>query len=193
MCVPLLECGDVCEKGSVFKKGKGGRDINSPQPIHPPLPHTHTPTHPPTHPHTENTHACADTEGSFSNRSSGPTSVLTQASVRLLSCLFTPFQFWTATPQQALLTHGIQGKGGLPFFFLNGCLKLQELHCWLVTHWMQCDSLSAWLHSPFPPVTHIVVRTRAHTEESFQWNGTGCIYIMAKILKYPGIRLWTVI
>lgn len=52
VCVPLLECGDVCEKGSVFKKGKGGRDIYSPQPSQPP---SNTPTHPPTHPHTENT------------------------------------------------------------------------------------------------------------------------------------------
>lgn len=52
VCVPLLECGDVCEKGFVFKKGKGGRDINSPQPTQPPF---NTPTHPPTHPHTENT------------------------------------------------------------------------------------------------------------------------------------------
>lgn len=52
---------------------------------------------------------------------------------------------------------------------------------------MQCDSLNAWLHSPFPPVTHIVVRThtQAHAEESFQWNGTARIYIMAKIVKCP--------
>lgn len=47
---------------------------------------------------------------------------------------------------------------------LNGSLKLQELHSWLVTHRMPCDSSKALLHPCYAPVTHIVVRTHALTQ-----------------------------
>lgn len=50
---------------------------------------------------------------------------------------------------------------------LNECLKLQELHSWLVTHKMPCDSSRAMLHPCHAPVTHIVVRTHTLTHRPF--------------------------
>lgn len=65
VCVPLLACGDVCEKGSVFKKGKGGRDINSPQTHPATLQHTHPSPNTPTHTRKAHPHTVARVKGSF--------------------------------------------------------------------------------------------------------------------------------
>lgn len=184
MCV--FPCVEMSVKMDLYlKKGKGGWDINSPQPIQPP---PNTPTHPPTHPHIENT-LSRHSEGVFSSPLIWTNICLYPSNFLVIILLIYPtsLQQHLNSPSWLMVFRARVGS----LFFWMGVLNFRNcIAGWLLT---QCDSLNAWLHSPFPPVTHIVVRThtQAHTEESFQWNGTGCIYIVAKILKCPGQLLWT--